>query len=583
MYSAVTPLQEALTRPVRRTLYLLWAGAGFVLLVGAINIASLSLARASARRRELATRLALGAARFQVARQLLVEAMMPAALGGAAGIAVGAAILRALAFTGLENLPNAANVRMDATTIGFVAVVSAAVGLLIGLVPTTTAGAWTVSQILWDGSRFATGGRTARRFRRALVVTQVALSVVLLIAATLLFTSFRHLLGLDAGFTATGVVTATIFPPPSRYPNPQAVVTLQDRVLERVRAMPGVEAAGITSNIALSGFESPSTVSAVGRAATEDATVVPSVVGVTPGYFAAMTTPLIRGRHFAESDREDTLRVAIVDERLAGRLWPGEDPIGKGIYRGDIGPFTVVGVVREVRLEGLTGSIESIGTAYFPHTQTPPLRRLRWIAIKSAVDPAVVVRTLRSALLEIDPELPIADVQTMTERTARALVPQRLATDLATMFAVVALLLSMLGIYGVLAGLVARRTREIGIRLALGESVAGVFHLVLTEGMVLIGAGLIFGVFGAIAMARMLEGLALRRRADGPRAPRHSGRRDGLRRPAGVHRAGPPRHARQPGRGAGGAVTLHRRWPDLAVPIRFRYRPLSLTQYLLRE
>jgi putative ABC transport system permease protein len=506
MYSAVTPLQEALTRPVRRTLYLLWAGAGFVLLVGAINIASLSLARASARRRELATRLALGAARLQVARQLLVEAMMPAALGGAAGVAVGAAILRALAFTGLENLPNAANVRMDATTIGFVAAVSAAVGLLIGLVPATTAGAWSVNQILWDGSRFATGG-TARRFRRALVVTQVALSVVLLIAATLLFTSFRHLLGLDAGFTATGVVTATIFPPPSRYPNPQAFVTLLDRVLERVRTMPGVEAAGITSNIALSGFETPAPVSAVGRPAPEDAVVVPSVVIVTPGYFAAMTTPLIRGRHFAESDREDTLRVAIVDERLAGRLWPGEDPIGKGLSRGDVGPYTVVGVVREVRLESLTGSIESIGTAYFPHTQAPQLRRLRWIAIKSTVDPRVVVRTLRSALLEIDPELPIGDVQTMTERTARALVPQRLATDLATMFAVVSLLLSMLGIYGVLAGLVARRTREIGIRMALGESVAGVFHLVLTEGMLLIAAGLMFGLFGAIAMARMLKGL----------------------------------------------------------------------------
>ena len=506
MYSGVTPLQEALTRRIRPTLYLLWAGAGFVLLIGAINLANLSLARASVRRRELATRLALGAARLQVARQLLIEAMVPAALGGAASLAVGAAILQLLASSGLVNLPNAADVRITATAIGFVAAVSLVVGLLTGLVPAVASGAVIINQVLGDDNRFSTGGSTTSLFRRALVVTQVGLSVVLLIGATLLFTSFRYLINLDAGFTATGVVTATIFPPPSRYPNAQTVVTLTDRILEQARAIPGIEAVGITSNIALSGFESPAPVSAAGRAADE-ATVVPSVVAVTPGYFEAMATPLVRGRYFAESDQENTLRVAIVDQRLAGRLWPNEDPLGKGLYRGDSGPFTVVGVVRDVRLEGLTGSIESIGMAYFPNTQAPPLRRLRWIAIKSPIDPAAVVRALRSALLEIDPDLPIADIQTMSERTASTLVPQRLATSLATMFAAVALLLSMLGLYGVLVSLVARRTREIGIRLALGSTVRGVLRLVLTEGLVLIGVGLMLGLAGAIAVARTLKGL----------------------------------------------------------------------------
>ncbi|MGH9175378.1 MAG: ABC transporter permease, partial [Vicinamibacterales bacterium] len=335
----------------------------------------------------------------------------------------------------------------------------------------------------------------------------MALSVVLLIAASLLFTSFRHLIGLDAGFTASGVVTATIFPPPARYPSPQAVVTLQDRVLERVRVIPGVQSAGITSNIALSGFESPSTVTAAGRSVPGEAAIVPSVVAVTPGYFEAMTTRLIRGRYFAGSDRENTQRVAIVDQRLARRLWPDEDPLGKGVYRGDSGPFTVVGVVGEVRLEGLTVQIESIGTAYFPHTQAPPMPRLRWIAIKSAADPEAVVRALRSALLEIDPDLPIADVQTMSGRTAQSLVSQRLAMYLAAMFATVALLLSMLGIYGVLANLVARRSREIGIRMALGSTVRDIAALVLTEGIVLIGIGLILGLAGAIAMAHALESL----------------------------------------------------------------------------
>jgi predicted permease len=506
MYSTVTPLHEALTRRVRRTLYLLWAGAWFVLLVGAINITNLAVARANARRRELATRLALGAGRFHVARQLLIEAMVPAALGGVGGIAVGAAIIKVLALGGLDNLPHAAGVQMNGATAGFVAVVAAAVGLVIGVMPALT-GAWSINQVLGDGSRSGTPGHAAQVFRRALVVMQVAVSVVLLIAATLLLTSFRHLLALDAGFTPNGVVTATIFPPPSRYPNAPAVARLLDRVRERLRVLPAVEAVGMTSNIALSGFESPSTVSAAERAREEQATLVPSVVVVTPGYFEAMRTPLMSGRYFVDADREASARVAIVDEHLARRLWPGQDPLGKGIFRGDFGPATIVGVVREVRLEGLAGAIDSIGTAYFPHTQAPPTGRLRWIAIKSAAETAAVVRALQSAVSEVDPDLPVSDVQTMSERTSRALVSQRLATNLGTMFGGVALLLSMLGIYGVLTTVVARRTREIGIRMALGSTARGVLRLVLTEGVVLIGLGLLVGVAGGVAVGGALEGL----------------------------------------------------------------------------
>jgi predicted permease len=506
MYSAVTPLQEALTRRVRPTLYLLWAGAVFVLLIGAINVANLSLARASRRRRELATRLALGAARWQVTRQLAIESLVPALAGGLAGLAGGAAVLEWLAATGLADLPNATAVRIDAGPAGVVIAASAAVGLLIGIAPASAAGAASIQPMLGDGSRFSSSGRKAAVFRRALVVTQVALSVVLLVAATLLFTSLRHLLGLDAGFRAEGVLTATIFPPPSRYPDPRAVVALEDRVLDRVRAIRGVEAAGITSNIALSGFESPATVSRE-RSETEGATLVPSIVAVTPGYFEAMATPLRRGRYFAAADRADAMAVAIVDQRLAVRLWPGADPIGRQIYRGDAGPFTVVGVVGDVRLEGLTAGIDSVGTAYFPHAQAPPLRRLRWIAVRSDVEPAAMVRTLRAALLDVDPALPISDVQTMGERTARSLASQRLAAALAAMFAAVALLLSMLGVYGVLTHLVAGRTREIGIRLALGSSVPGVFRLVLGEGLVLVGTGLAIGLAGAVAAAGALKGL----------------------------------------------------------------------------
>ena len=507
MYNSVLPLQDALTRKFRRTLYLLWAGAAFVLLIGAINIANLSLARASARRRELATRLALGAGRLQVARQLMIEALIPALLGGVGGVIVGAGILRVLGFAGIQELPNAAGVRIDATTAAYVTLASMMVALLIGLTPATTAGAATINRVLGDGSRSGTAGRSSRLFRRGLVVTQVALSVILLIAGTLLLASFRHLLRVDAGFTPTGVVSATVFPPPSRYPDDAAVASLLDRIRERVGAIPSVEAVGMTSNIALSGFESPSPVAAADRRNTEETPLVPSVVAVTPGYFEAMSTPLVRGRYFDDRDRGNTERVAILDDRLAGRLWPGQDPLGKAVMRGDAGPYTVVGVVREVRFESLGASIDAIGTAYFPQPQAPPMRRLRWMAIRSAGEPSAIVRAARAAVAEIDPDLPLADIQTMTERTARSLVSQRLATSLAAMFAVVALLLSMLGIYGVLANVVARRTREIGIRMALGSTVSAIFRLVLTEGAMLIGVGLVLGLAGAVAMAEVMKGL----------------------------------------------------------------------------
>ena len=507
MYTAVTPLQDALTRSVSRVLYLLWGGVAFVLLIGTLNVANLALTRASTRTKELATRLALGAGWLRLTRQLVIEGVLLAGIGGVASVGLAFWMLRALASSGLASLPNAASIQMGGVVIAFTLGMSVLVGVLIGLVPATSISRVDLNQVLTEGGRGGTAGRATQFFRRGLVVAQVACSVVLLMGAGLLLMSFHNLLAVDAGFDARRVTTATIFPPPSRYKDNAAVVELSGRILESIRALPGVQAAGLTSNIALSGGTSPMAVAATDRPPQPgEALVVPSVSTVSPGYFEAMGTPLVRGRFFAESDREKSLRVAIVDERLAARFWPAEDPIGKRIEPGGEDPYTVVGVVREMRFENLTGQSDAIGAAYFPPAQTPPMGRLRWLAVKSTTESGDVIRAIRSALITIDPELPLSDVQTMTQRTERSLVAQRLAMGFASMYGGVALFLTVLGLYGVLAYVVAGKTREIGIRMALGSTPRGIFRIFFSEGVLLVGAGLTLGVVASFALGRALEG-----------------------------------------------------------------------------
>ena len=507
MYTAVTPLQDALTRRVSGILYLLWGGAACVLLIGVLNVANLSLARASARGRDVAVRLALGASRLRVTRELVVEGVLLTSTAGVAGVIIAAWIVQTLVASELATLPNAAAVRLDGTVATLTLALSALLGSLIGLVPAAASIRGTLNQALLEGNRSGTGGRAARLFRRGLVVVQVACSVVLLIGASLLLTSFRNLLAVDPGFRAERVTTATIFPPPSRYGDQAAVTALMTRILESVRRIPGVEAAGITSNVALSGRTSPATVFAADYTLRPgEAVVLPSVVSVTPGYLEAMATTVTRGRSFTDSDREQAHRVAIVDERMAARFWPGADPIGKALRRGNSALFTVVGVVRAVRFESLAGQAESTGTVYFPHAQAPFASRLRWLAVRTSAGSSGVMPAIRAALKAIDPDLPLSDIQTMSQRTLRSVAPQRLAMALAGVYGVVAMMLSAVGIYGVLAYVVARRTREIGIRLALGSTARGIFRLVFKEGLLLVAAGVALGLVGALALGRTLEG-----------------------------------------------------------------------------
>ncbi len=513
-HTRVERLQDVLVRSIEGTLYLLWGGATVVLLIDGLNIANLALARSTLRAKELATRVALGASHGQVARQLVVEGLMVAVTGGLAGAVTGLAILRVLQRLGLERLPRAGEIDMDLTVAAAVLGVSLIAGVLIGMVPLSHLPRLSLGRTLQEETRSGTGGRRTRSIRRALVVAEVAFAFVLLIASGLLVASFRNLMAVDPGFQAEGVLTAGIAIPRVRYPENADVRSFTSRVLEAVRSVPGVADAGATTIVPLGGNHSDSVIIAEGyQMQPGESLVSPMRVVVTPGYFEAMGTALVRGRYFADRDNEDAPDVVVVDERLARRFWPGVDPIGKRMYQ-PTNPedlmavdentrwVTVVGVVREVQLEDLAGQTGSAGAYYYPAAQVAA-RRLT-LAMRTATDPEPVLAAVRAELRTLDPEMPLFDVRPMTEYTARSLMPRQAAMVLAASFGLVSLLLAALGLYGVLAYLVSQRSREIGIRMALGSTATGVVLLVLREGVLLAASGASLGLVGAALLREVL-------------------------------------------------------------------------------
>lgn len=513
-HTKVERLQDILVRSVKTTLYLLWGGAAFVLLIGGVNIANLALARSNLRMKELSTRLAIGGARSQVGRQLVIESLILTLIGGAAGIVTGLGMLGALSTIRLELIPRASEIHMDFTVVAAALVVSLLAGICIALFPIAHLFRVNLSNVLHEESRTGTGGRRAQAVRRVLVVAQVAFTFVLLIGSVLLLASFRNLLAVDPGFKAEGVITHGLGIPRVRYATDNDVRAFTKRSLEAIRGVPGVKSAGGTTIIPLGGNHSDSVIIAEGyQMKPGEGLVSPMQIVVTPGYFETMSTPLVRGRYFDERDNENGPLSVIVDERLAQKFWPGADPIGKRMYRptnprdllrvdANTRWLTVIGVVREVQLEDLAGR-GIVGAYYFPAAQAVP--RGLTIAIKTATDPETVLKSVRAELRKIDPAMPMSNVRTMQEYTARSLLSRRAAMLLATAFALVSLFLSAIGIYGVLAYLVTQRSREIGIRIALGSTAHGIFRLIVKEGLWLISAGLILGFAGTMALRRTLQ------------------------------------------------------------------------------
>jgi predicted permease len=513
----VLRLQDDVIRDVKSTLILLWGGVLFVLLIGAVNIANIVLARSSVRTRELATRFALGAGRWRVTRQLLTESVVLTGLSALCGLFLGYWGLKLLNYLGLDHIPRANEVALDGVVVVFILGLAFIVGLAIGLIPLVQALHVSLASVFRQDGRTG-AGRGARVLRNSLAVAQIAIALVLLVGAGLLLASFRQVLAINPGFKSPErVLSGSVSLPSIRYRGNSELRAFMSRALESLRRLPGVVEAGATDTIPFGGSGNDSVILAEGYTMKPGESLVsPYRIVVTPGYFEAMGTLLLQGRFFDQRDTETSAPVIIVDDRLARKFWGGRSPIGKRMWRPSsaqdlVHPdeksrwFAVVGVVHSVKIQALVDTDERVGAYYFPYAQSSSSTIT--FALRAASEPSGLVSGFRGRIAGLDQELPLYDIRTMEQRIEESLTSRRSPMILSISFGLVALFLAAVGIYGVLAYMVAQRTREIGIRMAMGSTPQGIFQLIFREGVLILAIGFVLGLSGALSLERYVQSL----------------------------------------------------------------------------
>jgi Acidobacterial duplicated orphan permease len=520
----IMPLIENYVRDVRRALWVLFGAVGFVLLIACANIANLLLARATTRSKELAVRAALGAGRWRIVRQLLTESLLLAVMGGALGLLLATWGVDLILKTSPDAIPRAQEIGMDNRVFIFTMAVSVLTGLVFGLIP-----AWQASKVdAYETLKEAGRGNSGRRqwVRSSLVVTEVAAALVLLVGAGLLIRSFYRLHQVNPGFSYERLWSANIMLPEKKYSTEQRIEFWR-RLTERLRAVPGVEAAAVSSGLPLgnNGWQTSFTIE--GRPAPPPGqTPLMEACLVSSDYFRAMSIPLRAGRYFTEQDthRPPTgplpsdlgeegryyfgLNAIVIDEEFASRHWPNEDAVGKRVRLGGGDPnaplATVIGVVGRVKMESLSGGSNYV-QGYFHSLQLPS--RGMTAVIKSSVEPAGLTAAVRSQVAALDSSQPIYNIRTMEQIRDESVAAQKLNLTLLILFASVALVLALVGIYGVMSYAVTQRTHEIGIRVALGARGPDVLRLVVGQGMSLAGAGVVIGLAMAYGLTRLMSAL----------------------------------------------------------------------------
>ena len=508
----IVPLSEQVVGDSRTALFVLLFAVAFVLLIACANVANLQLSRALGRQKEIAVRMAIGASRMRVARQLITESLLLSLFGGALGILLALASLKWVRILGPGSIPRLDYITIDARVLLFTLLISLVSGTMFGLVPSLRISLIDIHSTLKQGGRASadTGamwGR-GRSFRKSLVVSELALSALLLIGAALLIRSFANLQSVSPGFNANNVLTLELTMNGNKYREDQFILSTYKQIVEQLERLPGAKYVGAITSLPLSQMFAWGPITVEGRIPPPGENFINADVRVTTGhYFEAMQIPLREGRFFNESDTTTSPPVGIVDEFMARELWPNQSPLGKRLHNGGITDkdpwITVVGVVGRIKQYALDS--DSRIAIYYPQTQF--VTRAMNVVVRTNGDPAALYSAARKEIQNVDPDLPIFHPVTMHQRVQESLARRRFSMLLLSLFAGLAVALAMIGIYGVVSYVVNQGTREIGIRMALGATPRAILHLVIGRGMALAFPGVIIGLLGSLVFTRMMRGL----------------------------------------------------------------------------